>query len=441
MQSYLSVSAAALFFLALRVTRAAYDELSRVEQVDSVLPVELKRRGAKTLYKVVERMHAFSPQELETIPNLSLTDEGPEIKERKVKLGKVLFCTSGIVGTIVVRALCVCHKGIECKCSWAGLNLIMKISFPSQSRESEVTIIKHCTEKAAALGDEWVKKHLPQVLSSFSVEFADISLRRSLMVVRSMQELYPLKELKYAEQFAQVLYDILQSHEWVYVNARVLHRDVSRGNIMYRKEGDQVYGVLNDFDLALILDAPHSGSLSNHRASTPLFMTQEQLVDGWNGPPRFRHGLESLFYVMLLLACNYEASGVRAATLEYGEWHHAQDSSDLGRQKFALTREESWSPPVETFFDGFLPWLQYIKLNLWDGIGARDKHRRQRERERANGIPRARLLPTPAAQVYFDEETLDGHFSYETFFHVMRSFNGKKLLTRNPQRMQVEETR
>ncbi|KAE9389650.1 hypothetical protein BT96DRAFT_1003061 [Gymnopus androsaceus JB14] len=96
--------------------------------------------------------------------------------------------------------------------------------------------------------------------SSFSVAFAENSPQAKLAeyfpgygkrVMRGsiQQELRPLRELKSANQFAQVIYDVLQIHEWVYCSAGVLHHDISHGNIMFRQEGDEIYGVMTDFDL------------------------------------------------------------------------------------------------------------------------------------------------------------------------------------------------
>ena len=40
------------------------------------------------------------------------------------------------------------------------------------------------------------------------------------------------------------------AHHWAYTTAHVLHRDISMNNIMWYKCGDEVVGVLCDWDLA-----------------------------------------------------------------------------------------------------------------------------------------------------------------------------------------------
>jgi hypothetical protein len=68
-------------------------------------------------------------------------------------------------------------------------------------------------------------------------------------------------------------------------------------------------GVLNDFDLAVRLDAlAQEGHSSLHRTGTLPFMAVELLTDR---PAKhlFRHDLESLFYVMVWIAAHYDQKG------------------------------------------------------------------------------------------------------------------------------------
>lgn len=231
-------------------------------------------------------------------------------------------------------------------------------------------------------------------------------------------------------------------HEWVYTGPRVLHRDISHGNIMFRRKSPDgpVYGVLNDFDLATMLDDPRPTPSSNHRTGTLPFMAHEQHADSWDGPLRFRHDLESLFYVMLLLTCHYTKPGVRARELLYGSWYEIE-SNYLGKEKLALILAESWSPPVETFFEGFVPWLKHIKKSLWKGFLAFSFHKVQRDSD--DGESDAlweQETPSKIIVSSFDEETLNGNFSYQTFFNVMWAFKGQTLETRNPQLVRVRKT-
>jgi Fungal protein kinase len=65
---------------------------------------------------------------------------------------------------------------------------------------------------------------------------------------------------------------------------------------MLRKEGDKVYAVLNDFDLAVSADVKSTSS--KQRTGTKPFMVIDPLRPD---PPvhMYRHDLESMFYVLI----------------------------------------------------------------------------------------------------------------------------------------------
>ncbi|KAJ3850512.1 hypothetical protein EV368DRAFT_10592, partial [Lentinula lateritia] len=89
-------------------------------------------------------------------------------------------------------------------------------------------------------------------------------------------------------------------HYWGWKYSRILHRDISIGNIMVREKDRLKCGVLNDWDLAIWLNEWKEGSTSKFRIGTKPYMAYEQHSSEWQGPHRFRHDLESVFYVILL---------------------------------------------------------------------------------------------------------------------------------------------
>ncbi|KAK0213577.1 hypothetical protein IW262DRAFT_1441653 [Armillaria fumosa] len=73
--------------------------------------------------------------------------------------------------------------------------------------------------------------------------------------------LYPLEEFRTVEEYAQVFFNILQIHKWLHDHPRILHRDISPGNIMWRRTGDgHIRGILNDFDLSSLRTAARPSS-------------------------------------------------------------------------------------------------------------------------------------------------------------------------------------
>jgi serine/threonine protein kinase len=98
---------------------------------------------------------------------------------------------------------------------------------------------------------------------------------------------------------------MILGHHWLYTEAKILHRDISLGNLMYRSVDGELCGVLNDFDLASSVTPGTMEPASNQRTGTKPFMAIELLKK--SPPPRhlYRHDLESIFYVFVFLTCRY----------------------------------------------------------------------------------------------------------------------------------------
>jgi serine/threonine protein kinase len=87
----------------------------------------------------------------------------------------------------------------------------------------------------------------------------------------------------------------------------ILHRDISIENIMVRRRGGEVHGVLNDFDLALDLRTEHDAEKSRkHITGTRLFMSCELLDPKCQEVHSGRHDLESLFWVVIWFIHRYQ---------------------------------------------------------------------------------------------------------------------------------------
>jgi serine/threonine protein kinase len=89
---------------------------------------------------------------------------------------------------------------------------------------------------------------------------------------------------------------LILGYRWLFEVPKILHQDISLNNLMLRKEGDKIYAVLNDFDLAVSADVKIT--LSKQRTGTKPFMAIDLLQPD---PPvhMYRHDLKSLFYVLV----------------------------------------------------------------------------------------------------------------------------------------------
>ncbi|KAF5349071.1 hypothetical protein D9757_012190 [Collybiopsis confluens] len=213
--------------------------------------------------------------------------------ERVLCITRVIFRSDGLIGrgTSVFDVDCIKEENvlengqrttITPDQSWKGQSLVLKLSFPPSGRTSEGDLIRAASKHAQDNDSDWALKHLPLVVACvdspdrkgtdpkqttlqgrLKSQFEDAYEMRSLRAT-VLEKLEPLSSLKSARESAQVFYDILQIHRWLYEHPRILHRDLSMANIMYRREGDNVYGVLNDFDLSSFRTRMDEGPTSKH---------------------------------------------------------------------------------------------------------------------------------------------------------------------------------
>ncbi|KAF5381482.1 hypothetical protein D9757_008134 [Collybiopsis confluens] len=356
--------------------------------------------------------------------------------ERVLRITRVIFRSDGLIGrgTSVFEVKCIKEENVSENGqrttitpdqSWEGRPLVLKLSFPPSGRTSEGELIRAASKHAEDNDSCWALKHLPHVVACvdspdrkgtdptqttlqgrLKSQFEDAYEMRSLRAT-VLEKLEPLSSLKSAREFAQVFYDILQIHRWLYEHPRILHRDLSMANIMYRREGDNVYGVLNDFDLSLFRTRMDEGPTSKHRTGTKPFMAYDLLDTAWDKVHRYRHDLESLFYIILILSCHYSDPTTQASSLPFKAWFDQTDDL-IASQKYRFLGSPSPILPVQPYFSAFTKWLRDIRLIL--GMGFKSQ-------------------PLNVTGLY-DWDTLGGHVTYTSVMKDMGSFDGKELVLR-----------
>ncbi|KAJ3914822.1 protein kinase [Lentinula edodes] len=377
------------------------------------------------------------------------TFTGSDGRRRRLKITKVLYRAEGIIGrcSIVVEVVCLCE---EADCVWHEegneernqKTRVMKISFPSKTRPCEDGLIGEARSKAESSGQRWALNHLPDVIDSITFPYHEHTtvqgrLKKHLkddyeervMRVTFLEKLHPLSELTDLREYAQVFYDILQIHQWLYECVGILHRDLSSGNIMYRRIDGKVYGVLNDFDLSSRVRDMNHGPTSKQRTGTRPFMSVDLLDYRWAGGHLYRHDLESLFYIMLCLACRYEAPGVPAPEPRpYSQWFSGTDREVVADKNMFLTSPFVLSEdlPIQPYFADFEPWLKSIHYFISEGYHARPR-RPIVPMDDANNLDSTEDIPP---QTSFNWQTLAGQVTYSRLSRLMSSFSGVPLQTR-----------
>jgi hypothetical protein len=178
-----------------------------------------------------------------------------------------------------------------------------------------------------------------------------------------------------------------------------MHRDISRNNLMYRVIEGKIYGVLpvNDFDLSVLLDK-EPRSTSNQRT----YMAVDLLVPTGPPPPHlYRFDLESLFYVLLFVVCQYH-NGKKIDNPPFDEWDHLPTRvlCAVKKQFFTESMKVSLTP-------NFLA-LRNLTLLLHDMFSEGFNARRKADMHTMLGLDDT-----------FDDITLGDHITFDKFEKIL----------------------
>ncbi|KAK0231483.1 hypothetical protein IW262DRAFT_1292362 [Armillaria fumosa] len=376
-------------------------------------------------------------------------------------LGTIVYRQRGLFGrdTCVVHATCT---------EWEGKKLVVKISWPSALRKSEKTLLDIAIAKANEMAKpgetHWVLNHLPNILHEQDFKFDDDDsvqkiiaemvnggqyvggrdgvYERRVLRIAVLEELSPITSLRNGKHYAQVFVDILQCHKWLYDHPKILHRDISMANIMYWKDGEgNVFGVLIDFDLSSLIPIEEAKSL--RRTGTPPYMALDLLKERKDsGPHLYRHDLEALFYVMLMICCRHSiikkvqqnGTQLEEISANFSEWFDRTMSWNiLAKVKTSFFMDDE-PLPVSPCFEGFRRCLNAIRRKFKRGFVARDDAKDEADTWNAleddiNIDGDAPLESEPQKPVQpFNADTLGGHIKYGMFLTVMRIFKNTKLV-------------
>ena len=108
----------------------------------------------------------------------------------------------------------------------------------------------------------------------------------------------PDEVLSAIRKLLTALRDAIKAHRSLYLKGNILHRDISKNNIIITNP-DEIggfAGMLIDLDLAKVIDSGRSGA--RHQTGTMEFMAIEVLL---GIDHTYRHDLESFFYVLIWL--------------------------------------------------------------------------------------------------------------------------------------------
>ncbi|KAJ7243568.1 hypothetical protein B0H12DRAFT_1188494 [Mycena haematopus] len=327
----------------------------------------------------------------------------------KLKLGKILFRAHGVIGrgTVVVQATVTSCPRLHLN----GKTVVVKWSWVPTSRDSEADIVNGARQHAAQSRPEMLR-HLPNIFHS--QQFDDLNpecqqllfqhlpagaYEQRVLRVIVQEELRPIDELKDPDELAQAFQQIFECYRWLVEEIKTIHRDISVSNLMFHKIDGKVYGVLNDFDLALRLEHKPP-STSKHRTGTKPYMAIDLLVPE---PPYhlYRHDLESFLYVLVFLTC-------RIAGSTFADWEDLA-MKELRSEKTAVIANRTFPPTKDLFHRFRLPILDIARL-FRTGFNNRSSY------EDADEIA---VLTGAARPSSFEDETLGDAVTFDKFAAIL----------------------
>ncbi|KAF2192053.1 hypothetical protein K469DRAFT_719131, partial [Zopfia rhizophila CBS 207.26] len=137
----------------------------------------------------------------------------------------------------------------------------------------------------------------------------------------------------------------VKGHESL-LNAKILHRDISIGNIILNDAEDD--GFLIDLDLAIKIDRENASGAPS-KTGTKVFMAIGAL---YGEEHSFMHDLESFFWVLFWLCVHWNGPGQKRSKTDYESWNY-KDTKELAEiktgkvlkeDKFNLEVNENFTP-------------------------------------------------------------------------------------------------
>ena len=214
---------------------------------------------------------------------------------------------------------------------------------------------------------------------------------------------------------------------------------------MYPMIKGKIYGVLTDYDLASWATSltEDYAPTSQQRTGTPPFMAIGMLK-GTDALHLYRHDVESLFYIMAILATHYEIEAprkgrgggvrMRGGELPFEDWFDESSYKKLAsfKRDFLSECEDLDLSPT---FEDFRGWLLRLHASFALGFQAKDRHDVQQKIQKQLLMMKSKqtedeVKPTKSAA--FDDETLEGHIKYSDLIRPARHLTGalKGLIVR-----------
>ncbi|KAF2193607.1 hypothetical protein K469DRAFT_239099 [Zopfia rhizophila CBS 207.26] len=157
----------------------------------------------------------------------------------------------------------------------------------------------------------------------------------------------------------------IKGHESL-LDARILHRDISIGNIMLKMGEDD--GFLIDLDLAIRLDRQKASGAPS-KTGTKVFMAIGTLYG--DEDHSFMHDLESFFWVLFWICVHWNGPGLPRSKTEYDSWNYEPTQKLAEIKTGKVLEEDKFDKEVDRNFTAHCkklkPCIQQLRKVVFPG--------------------------------------------------------------------------
>ncbi|CAD6503738.1 BgTH12-05483 [Blumeria graminis f. sp. triticale] len=141
-------------------------------------------------------------------------------------------------------------------------------------------------------------------------------------------------------KFLVGMQDAMVAHRRLYLEKKILHGDISDGNIILATVGGKTQGMLIDLDHAEIIEPPPGKDNNSFLTGTMKFMALERLHHASNRRESiictFHHDLDSFFYVLIVGCITYKREKKSEEQIELQMWHTDNIGSNYWAKKYSM---------------------------------------------------------------------------------------------------------
>ncbi|KAG6917057.1 hypothetical protein DXG01_004029 [Tephrocybe rancida] len=334
-------------------------------------------------------------------------------------INETLFRYNGLIGrgTMVYAVTPQLDKPAEIEA--------LKICWPHLTRSLEGDILQHLRDKLPA---QWAD-HIPEVTFSATLSAEELQLPRIDLLnisrplnfedrqlhVLNMKLYRKLWEVGSVGEFMEIFVDCVECHYHAYSSGRVLHRDLSENNLMFKTAVNGTkQGILNDWDMASFVDENDGIQLSTatHRTGTVPFMAMDLLVDNFPPPHLYRHDLESFFYILVWSAVHHDFTNkTRLCTnpaLE--EWNAEKFLTAANHKNAVFTKVDNFNLVLANVLPDsmiLVPWIDSLWTLFSDALQMTETVKKKKKSH-----PGIEFLD-------WDDATLGGQVTFFTFMKAL----------------------